>query len=75
MFHGYGNPSGGFIGVDVFFLISGFLIVNLLLVEQSKKGRISIAGFYARRVRRILPASAVAQCFIATHHGTWNVVQ
>jgi peptidoglycan/LPS O-acetylase OafA/YrhL len=60
LFHGYGSPvTGGFVGVDVFFVISGFLITSLLLAEQLKKGRISIAGFYARRVRRILPASAL----------------
>jgi peptidoglycan/LPS O-acetylase OafA/YrhL len=60
LFHGYKNPfTGGFVGVDVFFVISGFLITSLLLREQTKTGRISILGFYARRVRRILPASAL----------------
>src|ERR1700724_2746663 len=47
---------GGFVGVDVFFVISGFLITGLLLREHEKRGRISIAGFYARRARRVLPA-------------------
>ena len=60
LFHGYGKPfTGGFVGVDVFFVISGFLITSLLLHEQIKDGRISIGRFYARRVRRILPASAL----------------
>jgi peptidoglycan/LPS O-acetylase OafA/YrhL len=60
LFHGYGKPFfGGFVGVDVFFVISGFLITSLLLHEQIKDGRISIGRFYARRVRRILPASAL----------------
>jgi peptidoglycan/LPS O-acetylase OafA/YrhL len=60
LFHGYGAPfTGGFVGVDVFFVISGFLITSLLLREQTKRGRISILGFYARRARRILPASAL----------------
>jgi peptidoglycan/LPS O-acetylase OafA/YrhL len=60
LFHGYQYPfTGGFVGVDVFFVISGFLITSLLLHEQTKTGRISILGFYARRARRILPASAV----------------
>lgn len=71
LFHGYGNPvTGGFLGVDVFFVISGFLITNLLLAEQIKQGRISIPNFYARRVRRILPASAlVVICtVVATYH-------
>lgn len=60
LFHAYGVPfTGGFVGVDVFFVISGFLITSLLLREKDKTGRISILGFYARRARRILPASAL----------------
>src|ERR1700722_10681794 len=60
VFHAYGTPfSGGFVGVDVFFVISGFLITDILLREHSKTGRVSILGFYARRARRILPASAL----------------
>ena len=50
---------GGFVGVDVFFVISGFLITSLLVREASRTGRISLLGFYARRARRILPAAAV----------------
>jgi peptidoglycan/LPS O-acetylase OafA/YrhL len=48
---------GGFIGVDVFFVISGFVITGLLLRERSFSGRIDVLDFYARRVRRILPAA------------------
>ena len=60
LFHAYHQPfTGGFVGVDVFFVISGFLITSLLLKEQSRTGRISIPGFYARRVRRILPAATL----------------
>jgi peptidoglycan/LPS O-acetylase OafA/YrhL len=60
VFHAYKEPfTGGFVGVDVFFVISGFLITSLLVREQTKTGRISILGFYARRARRILPASAL----------------
>lgn len=70
-FHGFQLPfSGGYVGVDVFFVISGFLITSLLLRERTKTGRISILGFYARRVRRILPASAlvVVVTVVASYH-------
>src|SRR5215471_17876918 len=47
--------SGGFVGVDVFFVISGFLITGLI-AEDCKAGRFSVPAFYFRRMRRILPA-------------------
>ena len=50
---------GGFIGVDVFFVISGFLITGVLLRELRREGRISLSRFYARRVRRLLPAATL----------------
>src|ERR1039457_4061323 len=49
--------TGGYIGVDVFFVISGFVITGLLLRERSTTERTSILDFYARRCRRILPAA------------------
>lgn len=48
---------GGFIGVDVFFVISGFLITSHLLSELARTGTISLRGFWARRIRRLLPAA------------------
>ncbi|MBI4934059.1 MAG: acyltransferase family protein [Actinobacteria bacterium] len=51
--------AGGFIGVDVFFVLSGFLITSLLLRELSSTGTISLANFWARRARRLLPASGL----------------
>jgi peptidoglycan/LPS O-acetylase OafA/YrhL len=51
--------SGGFVGVDVFFVISGFVITGLLLRERSSTGHTSLIDFYARRVRRILPAATL----------------
>ena len=50
--------TGGFVGVDVFFVISGYLITQLLLREAVRSRSIALANFYARRVRRLLPALA-----------------
>ncbi len=50
---------GGFVGVDVFFVISGFLISQLLFREVERSGNLSIRNFYARRARRILPAATL----------------
>lgn len=50
-------PTGGFVGVDVFFVISGFLITGLLIREWKRTGTISFTSFYRRRIKRILPAS------------------
>jgi peptidoglycan/LPS O-acetylase OafA/YrhL len=47
---------GGFVGVDLFFVLSGFLITRLLLDEHERKGRIELIAFYLRRLRRLLPA-------------------
>ncbi|WP_345632551.1 acyltransferase family protein [Rugosimonospora acidiphila] len=69
LYHLTGYPSGGFIGVDVFFVISGFLITGLLVRETEQRGRLSFRGFYARRVRRILPgALAVLAAVTVTAH-------
>ncbi len=51
--------TGGYVGVDVFFVISGFVITGLLLREQDRAGQASLFDFYARRVRRILPAATL----------------
>jgi peptidoglycan/LPS O-acetylase OafA/YrhL len=56
---GVGSVSGGFVGVDVFFVVSGFLITGLLLAEAHAKGSVSLVDFYVRRARRILPAAAL----------------
>jgi peptidoglycan/LPS O-acetylase OafA/YrhL len=47
---------GGFLGVDLFFVLSGFLITSLLLEERSESGRIDLVAFWRRRARRLLPA-------------------
>jgi peptidoglycan/LPS O-acetylase OafA/YrhL len=50
------RPSGGFLGVDIFFVLSGFLITALLLREWQQNGSIALRAFYARRALRLLPA-------------------
>ncbi len=56
---GWGRVSGGYVGVDVFFTISGFLITSLLLREVTRTGRLRLVDFYARRARRLLPAAGL----------------
>jgi peptidoglycan/LPS O-acetylase OafA/YrhL len=59
-FHiGIPGAGGGFLGVDIFFVLSGYLITGILVKEMSESGRIRFVNFYARRVRRLLPASAL----------------
>src|SRR3954447_1704762 len=58
LFHaGLPGAPGGYVGVDVFYVISGFLITGLLLRELGSNGRVSLTRFYARRLRRLLPAA------------------
>jgi peptidoglycan/LPS O-acetylase OafA/YrhL len=54
--HMAGWPAGSFVGVDVFFVISGYLITGILVREFERRRTISFRGFYARRIKRILPA-------------------
>jgi peptidoglycan/LPS O-acetylase OafA/YrhL len=55
-FHAFGWPGAGTLGVDLFFVLSGFLITAILIEEHGRTGTISIRGFYGRRARRLLPA-------------------
>ncbi len=64
--------TGGYVGVDVFFVISGFVITGLLLRERSGTGGTSILDFYARRCRRILPAATLV--ILATVLSTYVVL-
>jgi peptidoglycan/LPS O-acetylase OafA/YrhL len=78
-FHAVFFPLGGVLGVDVFFVLSGFLITALLLQESSTKGRISLSAFYRRRALRLLPALiamltaylAAAAVLLGTHR--WDL--
>ncbi|CAN5733801.1 SGNH hydrolase domain-containing protein [soil metagenome] len=55
---------GGYVGVDVFFVISGYLITGLLLRELEKTGTVSLARFYSRRAKRLLPLTVVVLAFV-----------
>jgi len=57
--HMAGWPPGSFVGVDVFFVISGYLITGILLREFERRQTISFTGFYARRIKRILPRACL----------------
>ena len=59
-FHeGIRGAPGGFLGVDVFFVLSGYLITDLLATQHKRLGRLGLRGFWIRRARRLLPALAV----------------
>ncbi|HZI42022.1 MAG TPA: acyltransferase, partial [Gemmatimonadaceae bacterium] len=62
----------GWMGVDLFFVLSGFLITGLLVRERERSGTISLRDFYARRARRILPAAAVVLVLIVI--ASWFMV-
>ena len=64
---GIGWLAGGFVGVDVFFVLSGFLITQLLVRELHRSERVSVTAFYARRARRILPAACVVLGVVAIY--------
>jgi peptidoglycan/LPS O-acetylase OafA/YrhL len=70
LFHaGVGGIGGGFLGVDTFFVLSGFLITSLLLAEHARTGSIRLTAFWARRARRLLPAllAMLAATVVAGH--------
>ena len=65
-----GHLRGGYLGVDLFFVLSGFLITSLLLVERDATGGIDLARFWARRARRLLPALFLVLLAIAAYAAT-----
>jgi peptidoglycan/LPS O-acetylase OafA/YrhL len=69
---GVGFSKGGYVGVDVFFVLSGFLITGILLSGAGKRGYVSLSNFYVRRARRILPAAALT--LIATDLAAYHLL-
>lgn len=57
--HLTGWPRGGFVGVDVFFVLSGFLVTGILLSDLREAGTVRLTAFFARRVKRLLPAAVL----------------
>ncbi|MCX4677081.1 SGNH hydrolase domain-containing protein [Streptomyces sp. NBC_01433] len=73
-FHaGIPGLAGGFVGVDIFFVISGYLITGLLVREAVTTGRIRLGDFFSRRARRLLPSAAVVLGAVAVA-GAWLTV-
>lgn len=66
-----GHLRGGYLGVDLFFTLSGFLITSLLLAERQHTGTISLARFWERRLRRLLPAVLVLLMAVAAYAAWW----
>jgi peptidoglycan/LPS O-acetylase OafA/YrhL len=62
--HEPGFAPGGFLGVEVFFVVSGYLITSLLLAERRETGRVSLRRFWMRRARRLLPAVFALLAFV-----------
>ena len=62
-----GYLGGGWVGVDVFFVLSGFLITSLLLEERARHGRVALRAFWARRAKRLLPALLLVLALIALY--------
>jgi peptidoglycan/LPS O-acetylase OafA/YrhL len=72
LYHSTSHVPAGFYGVDVFFVLSGFLITSLLLAEHKKRGRNDLRGFYIRRGRRLLPALFASLAIVALTFAIWN---
>ena len=70
LYHG-GYLKGGYLGVDLFFVLSGFLITSLLLSEHRGTGRVNLLEFWRRRARRLLPALFLLLAGVALYATVW----
>jgi peptidoglycan/LPS O-acetylase OafA/YrhL len=66
-----GRLQGGFLGVDLFFVLSGFLITSLLVAGWRQDGRVALGAFWARRARRLLPAMLIVVAAVAVYARWW----
>jgi peptidoglycan/LPS O-acetylase OafA/YrhL len=65
---------GGFLGVDLFFVLSGYLITRLIVVEHEREGNVDLRNFWARRFRRLLPASMAVLITVILYTAVWGSV-
>ena len=72
LFFHAGHLQGGFLGVDLFFTVSGYLITSLLLAERDGTGRISLPTFWGRRARRLLPALFILIAAVMAVYAIWG---
>lgn len=70
-FHSNAALRGGYLGVDLFFVLSGYLITSILVAEYEARGRIDLRSFWVRRARRLLPAVLVLMPAIAVYAKVW----
>lgn len=73
LFHGgFGWARGGFLGVTSFFVLSGFLITSLLLLERARTGRVELGAFWSRRARRLVPAALLTIALVIAYVAVVN---
>lgn len=70
-FHSNGALTGGYLGVDLFFVLSGYLITSLLVAEHATTGGVALGPFWARRARRLLPAVLALMPAIGLYSALW----
>lgn len=72
---GFGWMTGGFFGVEVFFVVSGYLITSLLIAERAVSGSVSLRAFWGRRARRLVPALVTMMLAVGAWAAVWGSAQ